>query len=99
MRKFWLAPLVARYSPSLVRLWQHVERFSNFLNNRSADRHFAGCVTSQQSVIAKIVYVTRNSFRATVDVIDRVGGKDVGALGARNQQARGNVAISFLDAR
>jgi len=78
---------------------QHVESLGHFFDNLASDRQFTGGKTGKQGVVAKVVNVARNTFSATIDVIDGVGLKNVGSLSAADEEARRDVAIGFFNGR
>src|SRR2546423_874424 len=90
--------LLAQLSPH-VCAWQHVECVCNLFYDRAAYSSFASSVASQQSVIAQVINLARDSFRAAEDVINRAGREYVRAFSARYQQSGRNIFFSLFHIR
>ncbi len=76
---------------------QHVEGFGDFLNGGTTDDWFTCGEAIEKSVVAKVVDVARNAFRAAEDVVDRPRRKNVRRLGPGNLEPAVNVLGRLFD--
>src|SRR5215216_2370967 len=77
--------------PAAVRARQHVELVRDLFDNRAADYFLARAEARQERVVAEVVNLARDAFRAAEDVVNCARAENVRALRARDQKARGDV--------
>src|SRR5947208_303302 len=76
---------------------QEVEGLRDLRDDVAPYRRGLGGEAREQGVVAEVVYLARDALGAAEDEINRRGAEDVCALGARGQEARGDVALGFVD--
>src|SRR3954470_3523733 len=78
---------------------KHVEIVCDLLDNVAADRGLAVRISGEHRVVAKVINVSRNSFRALEDQVDRTRREDIRVLRTGDHQTLGDVTLYLSDIR